>query len=443
MALVPVPSLSARVASVVLLAAAVSVAAMASACNGTVHVEPAPHVPRATSQPVAVPPTAPGVLPPEDVEVLYRDQWFGAVRLIGIDAQHRRALVRLELGARGKLAIDTIDLERGERLSRWEATTANAEEAMRRHPAFQPMTGTFEDDLVRFAELIHSTGPWYMRSAAQAPLVAISSDRQYILYGAPPTDGTDGDWLFVTDRFGRRPRRIDPGLKASYSPVFSPDGLFVAWQGCTSSPCDYGLFVTQLGGSPERVSGVSGSTPPVFSHDGEWLYTVGEERRRSCLYRVPVRAARRPERLRCVSDLSEVEFVQDPEGRTGVLSGLVGVPPNQVAQMRWVLLETGEVLASHAVPGVSGHGILNGSGMLAVSVQKGGMAVVDLITGHNGVVSGSAGWYFGFETTKWLGDELILLRKSVRDQFELVSVDGRRVTEAPPPTADSPEGVTI
>lgn len=426
------------------LTAGAAVLGLAGACETVSHVEPTPHAPRGAATAPATPAPPVREVPPEDVEVLYRDQWFGAVRLIGVDAKKKRALVRLELGTRGKLAIDTIDLERGERLERWEATSENASEAMRRHPAFQPMTGTFEDDLVRFAELLHSTGPWYMRSASQAPLVAVSADRQYILYGAPPTDGTDGDWLFVTDRFGRRPRRLDPGLRASYSPVFSPDGMFVAWQGCQTSPCDYGLFVTQLGGVPERVSGVSGSTPPVFSHDGEWLYTVGHERKRSCLYRVPVRASRRLERLSCVTDLVDVEFVQDPDGRTGVLSGLVGVPPNQVAEMRWVLLETGEVLATHAVVGVSGNGILNGAGMFAVSVQKGGLAVVDLITGSHGIVSGSAGWYFGFETTKWIDDELILLRKSARDHFELVSVDGRRVVTPPPPAkGDSPEGVTI
>ena len=38
---------------------------------------------------------------------LYGDDWFGAVTLVGVDVQARRAILRLESGAPPKLALAT------------------------------------------------------------------------------------------------------------------------------------------------------------------------------------------------------------------------------------------------------------------------------------------------------------------------------------------------
>ena len=79
------------------------------------------------------------------------------------------------------------------------------------------------------------------------------------------------------------------------------------------------------------------------------------------------------------------------------------------------------------VPAPVGAGVLSPAGLFAVPLSKGGVAVVDLVTGKHGRAAESEGWFSGFETTQWIEDEIILLRKLEQDQgFELVSVDGRK-----------------
>lgn len=396
------------------------------------------------------PPTAPvptgdhgGVPERRGIELLYRDTWFGAVRLLGVDRAGQRAYVRLEGNAESRLAIDTVDVARGKRLARWEANATNAKASLRGYPKFRPLTGTFEEDLVQFANLLHSAGPWHMRGSGLTPTVAVSEDRQYILYGAPPDDGTDGDWLYVVDRNGERPRRIDSGLRASYSPVFSPDGTRVAWRGCQSSPCDYGLFVTRLGGKPDRVSKLKRVGDPTWSRNGKWLYALGNKGRDRCLFKVDVERTWNTKEVGCVRGLSDVQFVQDAQGRTGVLSGSRGEPGKQVVELRWLLLENGEVLSTQRVPGASGKGIVSDTGMLAVSVKKGGIALVDLITGKYAGIGGNDSWFFGLDTTKWLGDKLVLVRKpggQSRD-YHIVSIDARLLTEQAEKWRDGVDGI--
>jgi len=396
------------------------------------------------------PPTAPlpsgavsGAPERQGIEVLYRDEWFGAVQLLGVDRAGQRAYMRLEGNAESRLAIDTVDMAHGKRLARWEANSINAKASLRGYPQFRPLTGTFEQDLVQFAELLHAVGPWHMRGGLTTPTVAVSEDRQNILYGAPPDDGTDGDWLYVVDRKGERPRRIDPGLRASYSPVFSPDGAHVAWRGCRTSPCDYGLFVTRLGGTPERVSKLKQVGDPTWSHDGKWLFALGDTGRKRCLFKVPIERTWDTRKLACVEGLDDVQFVQDAQGRTGVLSGSRGEPGSQVVELRWLLVEDGEVLSTQTVPGASGRGIVSDSGMLAVSVKKGGVAIVDLITGKYAGIGGNDAWFFGLDTTKWLGDKLMLIRKPGGQSraFHLVSIDARLMTEQADKWRDGVDGI--
>ncbi len=201
---------------------------------------------------------------------LYGDDWFGAVTLVGVDVQARRALLRLESGAPPKLALDTIDLEGGTRVERWEAS---AEKVAAAHGAntFRPLTDAFETDLARFARMLRTAGPWALRGTPLQPVVVVSDDASRILYGAPPSDGSDGDWLYVVDGEGRHTTRIDVGMRASYAPVFSPDGARVAFRGCAGSPCDYGLYVanvpkpptTEKLPRPRRVGNIALSKPPV------------------------------------------------------------------------------------------------------------------------------------------------------------------------------------
>lgn len=416
-----------------------SFAALAIACG------PAAAPPPPRPAPVVAPAPAPVATPapPTAIRRLYRDEWFGAVTLVGVDADDRRAVLRLESGAPPRLAIDTVDLRGGRRVERWEATADHVAIA-RGAPTFRPLTTSFEADLVRFAGKLHDGGPWSMRNTPLVPTVAVSDDRSRILFGAPPSDGSDGDWLFVVDAEGGRAKRVDVGMRASYSPVFSPDGARVAWRGCGGSPCDYGLYVAPVPASdaggreakPRRLGAVQLAKPPVWGRDGRSLFVVGprpsSSARRaapaeSCLFQVGLEKPSRAVALRCL-EVRDPSFTQDPTGASGVLCGTRGTVGTHVVECAWLDLATGDVRARHAIDRGVGGGILSPSGLFAVPLARGGVAVIDLASGRQGRLAESEGWFSGFDTTRWLDDEVVLLRKPEEGRgIEVVAIDGRKV----------------
>jgi hypothetical protein len=421
------------------IARALGVAALVLGVTGC-PLEPSAPAGRPPPPPAALP-TVPPAPPPValaplgPLRVLYRDDWHGSVQLIGIDAATHRAFLRMESDEPKRLAIDTVDYESGKRLERWEATPVNASATVRRYPVFRPLTGTFEQDLVRYAGILAAAGPWHTRGRSNRPTVAIGAPGGPILYGAQPTDQSDGDWLFLADKDGRMPQRIDRGLKASYAPVFSPDGRRVAWKGCVASPCGYAVFITKVGGAPERVNQLVDPGMPVWSGDGNAVFVVaragpGAARRGQgpCLFRIPVAATWETKPVRCMPGLSEVEFVQDPGGRTGVLTAASGLPGQQVVEYAWMHMADGAVLATQSVDRASGIGVLSESGLLLLPLQKGGVGFIDMVSGKSAGVRDSDGWFLGLESTKWVGDSVILLRRgSAPPAFDLVVIDARAV----------------
>lgn len=383
--------------------------------------------------PPAPPPAALAPLGP--LRVLYRDDWHGSVQLIGIDASTHRAFLRMESDEPKRLIIDTIDYEAGKRLERWEATAANAGATVRRYPVFRPLSGTFEQDLVRYAGILAAAGPWHTRGRSNRPTVAIGAPGGPILYGAQPSDQTDGDWLLLADKDGRGSQRIDRGLKASYGPVFSPDGQRVTWKGCVASPCGYAVFIAKVGSNPERVNQLVDPGMPVWSGDGSAVYVVaragpGATRRGQgpCLFRIPVAASWEAKPVRCTPGMSDVDFVQDPSGRTGVLTAASGLPGQQLVEYAWMLMADGSVLATQSVDRASGIGVLSESGLLLLPLQKGGVGFIDMVSGKSAGVRDSEGWFMGLESTKWVGDSVILLRRgSAPPAFDLVVIDARAV----------------
>ena len=411
----------------------VAAIALASGAFGCPPEEARAPVPKPSAPPPAAPAPEPiATASPQkgEMRIYFRDDWFGGVTLLGVDPNGPRAILRLESEAPPRLAIDSIDLERGQRVERWDVESNDTRRALQGRGF--ALTSAFETDLVRFAKIIGTLGPWHMRPSLPAPTFAVNGDVSTILFGAPPADGRDGDWLIGVGKDGKNPQRVDDGLRASYSPVFSPDGFHVAFRGCTLSPCDYGLFLTQLGGKPRRVSGLAGSTPPVFSKTGEVVYAVGNGPRAGtrCLYKASVTGSSTPSSVACVQGLTDVSFVEDPDGRTGVLSGVRGIPGQQSVDFNWVLLEDGTVLQTHMIDRAIGSGVINGSGLLALPMQKGALAIVDLINQKRVIVPDSDGWFFGFDTTRWLGDWLVLLRKPEGLKgYQLVGLDARALLD--------------
>jgi hypothetical protein len=368
------------------------------------------------------------------VELLWQEEWFGAVSLLGVDAAGGRALVRLEAQTPSpRLVLEVVDLPRRASHSRWEADQKHAVRATQTG-LFGALTGDFSGDAQRFGALLAEVGPWHMRGAIASPTFAVAPERRAVVYGGQPRDGSDGDWLFAASSSGAE-RRLDGGLRASYSPVVSPDGRYVAFRGCASSPCDYGLFVTSLeGGSPRRAPGIQQASPPVWSVLGDAVLSVGSKQARPgerCLLRVAPEGVV-PRALHCVKGLEQVEFEQDPEGRTGVLMGVRGEPGRQVVELHWILLADGTVLSSHTVERGTGGGVVSSSGLLAMPMQRGGVGLVDLVTGSNTAVEDPEGWFFGFDGARWVGDRVVLLRKAEAfTGYQIVAIDARALTAKP------------
>lgn len=363
------------------------------------------------------------------VDLRYRDDWFGGITLLGVDGGKSRAVIRLEGHGPERLALDTIDLDKGTRVDRWEAKPERLEGAQA--GSFGPLSGTFEADAVRFASMLRELGPWHMRPALASPTFAVSPKRAPFLFGAPPTDGSQGDWLFSMSGDGAASRRVDQGMLASYSPVFDPAGESVAFRGCTGSPCDYGLFVVKVGEDrPRRITGITAASPPAWTADGSAVLTVGSRGAERCLFKVGVNPVTVPKPLVCVKGLEDVSFSQDPEGRTAVLAGLRGRDKAQAVDLTWVLVADGSVLATHTIPHAVGSSVVSASGLLAMPMQKGAVGLLDLVTGKSSIIPSEHGWFFGFEGARWLADKLVLLRKIEGQKgFDIVTIDARTMTE--------------
>jgi hypothetical protein len=407
---------------------------LVTACEGRRPVEaplavPAPSTAGPSASPLAAPPTASASS--VNVKVLFAEAWRGSVTLLGVDAEKMHAVLRYEGHGPEHLSFETIDLGTGRKVTSWTATEERARESLGR-PFFRGLSGSFLADSRRFAEILVGLGPWHARPALSTPTFAVSSRGGRFLFGAPATDGSDGDWLFAG---GAEGRRLDVGLRASYAPVFDPSGSAVAFVGCQTSPCDYGLFITRFDeGRPRRISGIHGASNPQWQGDKS-LLTLGTQGKDRCLFRAPVQTGF-PSPIRCLPGVEDASFVQDADGRTAVLSGVRGRAGTQRVVLAWVLLADGSLLAEHSVDRAVGASALSDSGLLALPMQRGAVGVVDLIAGTSAVLPEDAGWFFGFDGARWLGDSLVLLRKVPdRQGFELVLIDARTLAS---PSPDKP-----
>lgn len=381
-----------------------------------------------------VAPPAPSVVPNDGsknavVRVLYRNDWFGPVTLLGVDAAKMRAVVRMEGREPARVVIDTIDLKTGQRVERWEADEDHAKKAIRRDAAFRPLSDSVETDVSRFANVLDDLGPWHLRQPLSSPSFAVSPRSRHVLYGVQPTDGSQGDWLFAKPKDGSA-RRVDQGLVASYSPSFSPDGEAFAFVGCAQSPCDYGLFVARVNDDerPRRVAGIQRSTPPMWSANGESVLAVGSRAAERCLFKAPA-AGGVAKALACTRGLEDVSFAQDPDGRTVAIGGVRGTPGKQVVDVTWVLVADGSVLGTQSVERAVGSSVLSAAGLMAMPMQRGSVGALDLITGTSTVLPESEGWFFGFEGARWIEDSLVLLRKTGDEKgFDIVAIDVRKAS---------------
>ena len=300
-----------------------------------------------------------------EVRVIQRIDWapgpFG-VSLVGVDASRREAILLLtdNRDASPRLAIDTISLSDGQRLDRWEASSNHAREMVLGYPGFRGMDGaSFEEDLLRYATLLHAVGDWTYREATPPLGVLPSPSLDLVIYGAQPADGKDGDWLMSLNPLSKRTSRLDYGLRASYHPSFSPDGEWIAWIGGSAdyaSPgrqIGYVLRIARTDALKHRaVSRVRELLrTPIWSHDSKTIYAFGKKGRSQCLFGIEVSGAE-VEELFCHPN--NFDIMLSPGGERALLL----LPASDDAPQRLITYDfaTGEELMQLDVNRVQGLG---------------------------------------------------------------------------------------
>lgn len=409
-------------------AAAAAVALVTSACAPAPPIE-APPIGTISAAPSAAPVKL-GPAANTMIRVVHKDDWFGAVELVGVDTAGKRAVVRLAHPSPERVYVDTIDLGAGQRAERWELAEGPTERAIAGRGF--PVDTSVREDALRFAELILPLGPWHTRPALASPTFAAASDLSFVVFGSVPPDGSSPDWLYAMGTHGT-PKRVDEKLKASYAPVVGPGNDVIAFRGCEATPCDYGLYVAPLGGGPHRVRGIARSTPPVFSLDGASVFSVGDgdvSKRERCAFRTTADGKRPAERLACVQGRDDVTLSIDPESKTGVLSGSTGRSGEQHVTFTWFDVASGKTLGEETIALATGGGILGERGLFAAPMQKGGIAFADLANARFVVLPEEENWFFGFEAARFIGDDLVLLRKPEGIVgFEIVRLAARTLVD--------------
>ena len=373
------------------------------------------------------------------VRVIQKVDWkagpFG-VSLVGVDADKRQAILLLtDNGSDSpRLAIDTVSLQSGDRLDRWEASSTHAREMVLGYPGFRGMDGaSFEEDLLRYATLLHGVGDWTYRETTPPLGVLPSPSLDLVVYGAQPADGKDGDWLMTLNPISNRTSRLDYGLRASYHPSFSPDGQWIAWIGGSA---DYAHPGRQIGyvlriARTDRLKHRAVSRvrdllrTPIWSHDSKTIYAFGKQGKNQCLFGIEVSGAE-IEELYCHAN--NFDIMLSPRGDRALLL----LPASDEAPQRLVTHDfaTGEEIMQMEVDQVQGLGAfgvwLDGDHFALLSDLGSTLQILHTTTGEEiarHTLASKDSIIHGRHGMKIVDGELIALRQHLQtNELELIAL---------------------
>jgi hypothetical protein len=420
------------------------VAVMLAACATVAPKTPAsPKTPTAASTSpsaptVAAPSTSNSAAAPDVVaastgaRVLYREAWagIGGVGIVCVDvAKHQLVLERSWNGyvygapatEKPVFTLDTIDYVTGARIERWAATEANA--AKITNHGGGPVSGTFEEDLVRFAKMLQRCERPH--EAANSLGIATTPDGAHLFYQAPANDGSGEDAFFVTDAAGKNARRFDAGLKVSYELSPSPDSKWAAFSGYKNGV--YFLYVRGL----EAKDPVVKVTPVAYPKLLRWspqgvLYALasGTDQKHPCIHAVLPSEPLKAKSVYCGGPLGEDSNVTlSPDGKTARVSGSVRSGTSD--RTLWIQLSDGKVLADVSINAFFG-GITN-DGVLLIPRQK-QVLVLDLVAKKERVAASAQ--IIRLDENHWLDDHTLaavaITPAAASGSFELVAIDASR-----------------
>lgn len=370
------------------------------------------------------------------VRVLYRASWTSTttdtpVDILGVDVDRKEAWLTLRDHGRA-FALDHITLDTGRRLERWEATHP-ARLAAPADAPWLPLSGSVAD-LPRFASIVHRVGPW---STAPHPAtteqVYASPDGQHVAWPAPK--GRDGGLVLqLSGADGARPRPLAPELSWADSVVFSPGSDQLALRACRGhtdsgpSPDTCRLLSGALGAPPHVHNDVVAPRELRWASRGDHLYTLAARSGRDCLLDVPATGGAPARTITCAApDRALRRAFITGSGLTAVLIETArGAWRAPIA--RWLALRDGAVLAEHPLPEGRGPITLAPDDTLVLDDFTPGSpstATLHLIdqTGRSGELELDAARPLqGLDSTRWVEQEVILVRWTSDALFEIVGV---------------------
>jgi hypothetical protein len=381
----------------------------------------------------------PGATPEPTLTTLYSDLWPGLdAVLLGVDQASHRAYLKLRVrGEAQRYAIDTIDFGTGERIERWEAAPDRAARLATYDAHFAPFSSDRSADFERLGGMMSRWRTRWRHEGSHWPIDDVSPNGTQQIYSERPTNGRDGDWLYLRQS-GRRPVRIDRGVIASYDAKFSPDGRHIAWQGCTRAgarrrarrqPCRYHLYISRTrdaarGRLPQRVRKLTRPSGPVWSRNGSSLFVLSQPNDAPpCVRRVSVDGKREHRAIACGRGLKS--FALDP--RATKLVHAARRDEGRVALSLLSLDQPDDVLLRE-VHG-SGEVSLSRTG-LVLTDHVDGLLAIDMTSGRRRLLPSDEGFIY-VPTTHWLDDHrALMLRKSFSDgTVALVMLDVSRFLE--------------
>ena len=375
-----------------------------------------------------------------DIRVIHTIDWpapWGHF-LIGVDADARTALIRLEhRGDPPRFAHEIVDLDRGARYKRWEARPEQAKKMIDGgYPTFRPLTSSFPRDLARYAQWLADVGPWSHCEASPPLGVQVAPNGEHIVYARRPDGRRDGDWLMLANARGETLRRLGPTLRASYAPNFSPDGAHIAFIGGSAAfarpgkQVGYVLHIADVRGDDlVAIPKVRGELrTPIWSADGATIWALGQHRNARCVWEIGV-ADRSATPILCHN--GPIDLSLNPS--TSALAILLG--DKEVGRTRQLALwnvAAGRVIQRMEVADVQGMGRFGiwlddtrmalftreGAGLTIVAPAEGDVLdEVSLEVSPNGSILGRHG-------ASLVGDEIIMLRHSGAgtDPVEVIGV---------------------
>lgn len=367
---------------------------------------------------------------------VYRYVWPSLdATLLGVDADGRRAYIKLRTRQPARYVIDTVDIDGGERLDRWEAAPTQAPRLADYDARYAPLDGAPDHDLERLATMVSGWTSRASREGSAWPVVDASPDGASVVYMRGPSHGQQGDWLFLHDVRTSRAVRLGRQTVASYDAKFSPDGEQLAWRGCIGRrPCRYFLYLTseeraRAGLVPHRVAEARAPRGPVWSPDGTAVYVLATRRDERCVMRVapPDKPWKRPRTTDVVCHDKLASFVLSPDGSSIAYT----LRDGQEAEIAWRGVERDAT--PHVVQVRQTSEVTVSAVGLALVDHREGLLAVDFERQRRRMHVPNDGGFVFVPNVHWLDDDTaIMLEKSFSDgSVRLVRLDVAQFLDGP------------